>query len=782
MDSFFELIFDEVDLSITGDTQVCCPFPHPSTNGPFYETNPSAGVNLDKNTFHCFSCGLGLSETNFIAKYMDLSYSSADKLKSILSRAKEDEFDWEIVHNNLQNNEAWYNYLIDLGISKEVIHELKIGYEGNSGIAFPVSLFGKIVDVGTYRPNSKPKLKRRVGSKVGMLVPYDIWREDKSKGTIICAGEKDMAIARTYGLNAITVTGGERAIPTLFINDFKDRNVYIVYDNDKVGQEGASALAVHLKPIANKVKIIDLSGVCTEKGEDLYDFFKKYNKTKEDFKNLVKETPLFTEKEYQKEKDKIYPTLPLITACSPKYSSKTVRSNVQVISTIEAQFQIPSVIVATKGKSDPNKPTKNQLREGEQRQWYLGEYNMGDILYLMDSRLKENQIYGNILNLLKIDPKEENISIQNRSKETAYKCTVSDVMDTKENAQRTELIAYSLNNKLENGKKYRLTYKLVPHPFDGQKLIMVILDVEDVDDTITNFKVNDVTKEHLKQFQVTTTLEDRINDLTERVKGMLNAEYNDQLIQFIDFWYHTVLSFNLGKWKNIRGYLDSLLVGESRTGKSSTAEELQARYGVGKKVIMPNTTSASLIGGANKDSNGSFQTRVGTLGREHKGAVILEELGKAKNPNILKEITEIKSSGVIRIGRVDGGIEVPAEVRMISITNTKASDSLPKPISSYPNGISVVTDLVGTAEDIARFDLIAVFPFMADGDIDPFQEFKEPYSDEVYRTRIRWIWSRGPDQVIISKESYQHIVNHANRLNKQFNSYIKIFGTEAWKK
>ena len=40
-----------------------------------------------------------------------------------------------------------------------------------------------------------------------------------------------MMIARTKGFNAISFTGGENNCPTMFLNEFNGRNVYIIYDN-----------------------------------------------------------------------------------------------------------------------------------------------------------------------------------------------------------------------------------------------------------------------------------------------------------------------------------------------------------------------------------------------------------------------------------------------------------------------------------------------------------------------------------------------------------------------
>ena len=61
-----------------------------------------------------------------------------------------------------------------------------------------------------------------------MIIPFNIWKDSpEHKTTLICAGEKDMALARTHGFNAITLTGGEKSIPK-FLNAFKNRKVAIV--------------------------------------------------------------------------------------------------------------------------------------------------------------------------------------------------------------------------------------------------------------------------------------------------------------------------------------------------------------------------------------------------------------------------------------------------------------------------------------------------------------------------------------------------------------------------
>jgi hypothetical protein len=119
---------------------------------------------------------------------------------------------------------------------------------------------------------------------------------------------------------------------------------------------------------------------------------------------------------------------------------------------------------------------------------------------------------------------------------------------------------------------------------------------------------------------------------------------------------------------------------------------------------------------------------------------------------------------------------------MISLSNVKTSQGEIKSIASYPNGISIVTELVGTAEDIARYDILAVIGDKGSLVVDPFWMPEDPFPTDVYQTRVRWVWSRTAEQIIITESVGQHIINEANALNQEFNCHIKIFGTEAWKK
>ena len=312
---------------------------------------------------------------------------------------------------------------------------------------------------------------------------------------------------------------------------------------------------------------------------------------------------------------------------------------------------------------------------------------------------------------------------------------------------------------------------------------MVILDVEEASDSISNFHITDEVKKNLDKFrELEGTVPERINKLTEMVKAFIGYNGYNKLIEAVDLSYHTVLEFNFGTFKNVRGYLDTLIVAESRVGKSSTAEALQRLYGLGAFTSLAgnSATIPGIIGGSTK-VNGNYQTRAGLIPMNHRGLVIFEELAKC-NSNLVRELTDIRSSNQVRIARVSGVLTLPALVRMITLTNVRNTGSKIKPINSYPNGIDILVDLIGSPEDIARYDLMLILGDQGNKIVDPFWEPSTPFEPEAYQTRIRWVWSRTIDQIIIDKEVGKHILDRCNELNKTYDSHIKIFGTEAWKK
>lgn len=780
MGSFFEYYFSEYDFE-KKETAVCCPFPHHTESGAEYqETIPSAHINLDKGVFHCKVCEKGLSEVSFISEILGCKYEAASKIAS-LYRDVENLHSW----NQLKLNPRTKEICNELGISDEVIEELHLKTENREeDIAFPVLMYGKVVDVRNYSPyNRAAKIRSRAGSTTGMVIPFDLWiNTNPHTWTIICAGEKDMAVARSNGFNAITLTGGEKALPKI-LKPFKNRRVAICYDHDEAGIEGAKSVAAAILPYAAEVRICTgFHEVCKEHGEDITDFFTKYKKTKRDLQKYIIDSPVFTPEEAAVISKVTHPFVTLLEASQPKYIGRVVQSNIQVVATYEKAMPVPTTIHAVKlNISGDDK--YNLMQQGETRDWELCDKTCQDVLKLVDNNFTEQQIRDNTREILGITKIERDVKIERPTKETVYQCNVTDLFEvTTKNPQTIEFVAYVIGKRLESGKKYCITYKLTPHPFKGQQLTMIILDATEAADSITDFHLTEDNKKMLDQVKnMEGSVHDKVETLSEMAKSYIGYDGYNKLIKAIDLSFHAALQFNFNG-NTERGTLDTLIVTESRIGKSSTAEALQKLYSLGTFVSLAggNATIAGIIGGSNK-VNGSFQTRAGLLPMNHRGLVIFEELAKC-DKDLVKALTDTRSSGSVKITRVSGDLQLPALVRMITLSNVKSSSKNIQPIASYPNGITILVDLIGAPEDIARYDLMLVMGETGNRIIDPNWRPITPFEPDIYKTKIRWVWSRNPDQIIITRDVVEYIFKKCNELNSKYDSHIKIFGTEAWKK
>lgn len=782
--SFLSTFFHLPDGS--GENPVLCPFPHQYPSGElYYENKPSAHVNTTKQVFNCKACDRSYNEQTFISAVTGCKQEHRFKLVELFKRDLDTKEQWEM---SLSKTPQTNQRALDLGISQNVIDMLQIKTPTNEldTIAFPVFMYDSLVDIRIYDPGRTPKIRSLQGATNGMILPFDIWQASKQNVvTIICAGEKDMAIARSHGLNAITLTGGEKSLTKLPYY-FKGRKVAICYDNDEAGRQGGIKLANQLVEYATEVKVVtNFHEVCREKGEDITDFFVKYGKTKEDLVDCIKRTPAYIpEKEEPREEigeDSAYPTVDLYEA-SQHYVGEVVQSNIQVIAVGETAYRAPRYIKAIKTKQAEG--AKNDLDTGDVIEWKLTPKDCDSLLYLIDGNLKQAQITENIRKFIIKKPAERNLLIEIPEEITVYKVSVTDLYETVErNVQPMEYAAYSVGVKLESGKKYKIKYKLIPHPLKGNQLVMVILEAKQASDSVTSFQLDEKTINNLKMFQnLKPTVQESIDLQTEMLKAFIGYDGINKLIKIIDLSFNTPLRHNFGRTKNIRGYLDTLIIGESRTGKSSTADALRNLYGLGTFTSLAgnSATIPGLIGGSSKSSTGNMQTRAGVIPQNHAGLIIFEEFGKS-NKDVLRELTDIRSSNQVRIARVSGTTTLPALVRMIALTNTKTNGEI-KPIASYPNGISIVTELVPTAEDIARYDMILVLADTGKLEIDPLWEPIEPLPVQCYKDRIRWGWTRTPEQIIKSPEVEKYIVEQANRLNKKYPSHIKLFGTECDKK
>lgn len=779
----FDLVFPDL---VMGENSVICPF-HP-------DKNPSMQINTVDKIYHCFGCGRHGTENDFCMEYYGVSRDQVSQFKSLLLKS-DSLIDYEQFarDGDCQKSNFTYLELVHLGVPESLLEECKVGIEVYSDVdasglpyikpntmstrlVFPIIIKDRVIDHRAYTMEKgvMPKAKSDAGVPGGLVLPYHLWI-DNLEDTIICEGEKDMLFARMNGYNAISL-GGCNNVPYTFLESFRDRKVYIVYDNDNAGRAGAIKLANALYSVTKHIYIANIGEYCKEDKEDITDFFTKYGYKKDDFEDMLSKAKAFDSTAQEQFIKSNYPEVSLNEA-STTYLGKIVRSNVQVMATFEEQYSVPSYAMISKNDQGGNKD-KNMHSKGDTEYWSLQKSNFEDILVLTDNNLKEYQIKENIKQIMGWGY-EEGTKVTMSNPKTIFKASVADCTESivVKEIKRTEFVCYT-DVKLEAGKNYQLIYKVVPHPYKGQQQVLIVLEVKESNDVIA--VAADVTPkdiESLRRFQGLS-----FKELVERQKAYVKFNVNNTLLAFIDLWYHTPKAFNFGLFDNLKGYLDGLIITESRVGKSTTAQELSKIYGLGAIASLAGSsaTPAGLVGGSVGKSTYN-QIRPGLIPRQHNKAIIFEELAKAKY-SLMPELTDIRSSGLVRINRSVGDLTLPASVRMLFLTNPKMTDDgIVRPIISYPNGIEIIKPLIPAVEDIARFDFIYILGENP-GEIDPLWKPLPGFATEDLQTRIRWIWSRKTEQVILTDDITKLIVDYSKVLNDKYQCSVKIFSTETWKK
>lgn len=166
------------------------------------------------------------------------------------------------------------------GISDSVIASHKLDWNGNQ-IMIPVNDLDGNFLFNKYRRNpfgadDVPKYRYEKGSTAQLFNGDEI----KSSGIVfVLEGEMDAMRLESEFFSTVSTTGGAGTWKDEWTSLLKDKQIYIAYDNDDAGIQGAVKLLTKL-PGARMIMIPKEEGV-----KDVTDFLKKY-KT-EHFRHLI---------------------------------------------------------------------------------------------------------------------------------------------------------------------------------------------------------------------------------------------------------------------------------------------------------------------------------------------------------------------------------------------------------------------------------------------------------------------------------------------------------------
>lgn len=237
--------------------------------------------------------------------------------------------------------------------------------------------------------------------------------------------------------------------------------------------------------------------------------------------------------------------------------------------------------------------------------------------------------------------------------------------------------------------------------------------------------------------------------------------------------YCSVVQF---RWQDMilpRGWLDILVVGDTRCGKSVTAEGLQKYFGVGEIIKGENTSYAGLVGGLSQGArSGKWDLVWGKIPLNDRKLLIVDEASSLSVDDI-GNLSSLRSSGIAEVTKIKAGMTY-ARTRAIWLSNPRGNGIR---LSHYEYPIEAVKDLIGKPEDIARFDYaIAVRETDVSSELVNSRIANTAPTDNqaAFKSLVYWAWSLQPNDVIWNEQAVDACLTYAKEITKQYDSDIPI--------
>lgn len=242
----------------------------------------------------------------------------------------------------------------------------------------------------------------------------------------------------------------------------------------------------------------------------------------------------------------------------------------------------------------------------------------------------------------------------------------------------------------------------------------------------------------------------------------------------IDLVTKSVLSFNFDNEFVHRGWIDAIIIGDTRCGKGYVAEKLIYYFDVGEVVSGENVSFAGLVGGL-QQYNKHWVVTWGKIPMNDGGLVVIDEASEIP-AEVWTKLSRIRSEGIAEITKIQTQI-TNARARLLFLTNP-----INKTIANYSHGIQALSDVIKAPEDIARFDYALVVAHnevpITEINIHRNNTVKKYHNQQVEHDLIMWIWSRKANEIRFSKEAIDLTYKTSIELSKQYSFSVPLIQGE----
>lgn len=779
------------EWSAAGEGEIRCSCPVPTHK----DDTPSVNLNTVKAVWQCHAAGCKASGdiVSFLA--FALSSDRATILADLQNRyptiSLAKTIDPEAVerfHQCISEAGPLLTELSKRGVTHADIRSARLGF-WKGRITIPVfDVNRNIINVRRYLPGAPGDKKMQNTPGYGKAAIYQIEQLLSYDKVWFCGGELKALVAgrllNPHGVGAFAISAGEGTWRQEWNSLLKGKTVYICMDVDRSGEVAASELANQLLHACERALIIRLPLDTSKypKG-DINDYVGQENATAEDLLACMESAKPF---EGFQRRQAVPTKEPRSVPINRVLHPSNVRTRVSFEGVIQGFFETPYLVPKTVkvycDRSQPNCaicPIYASPITDEQCVVCEIDPASETLLHIVDAPSKVKvPVLKTALGIPACKSATLEVGEHSSVTEVRISPQVSVTSDVTGSETNIRVPAFLVDQRHTDANiPYRLVGVPYPHPKD-QSGVVVVTSAQQIEDSLASFSPS---KEDLQElidvFAPDEWTVDGIHEALTRVYEDLAYNVTGifgrlSMQTVLDLTWYSALFFQF-EGRRIKGWVNSILVGDSGQGKTEMTSLLCQHYGAGVRVECKNASIAGLIGGLQQLGTRWFVTW-GLIPQNDRRLVLLEE-AKGLQPQDIGRMTDMRSSGIAELPKIEQG-RANARTRLVFISNPREQ----RTIASFTYGVEAISQVVGALEDLRRFDVALV----VSSDQVKAEDINKRRADRVAtkhkatsalcRKSVLFAWTRTLDQIVFAEGVEDLIQTEALRLANTYSSTVPL--------
>jgi hypothetical protein len=345
---------------------------------------------------------------------------------------------------------------------------------------------------------------------------------------------------------------------------------------------------------------------------------------------------------------------------------------------------------------------------------------------------------------------------------------VSDDAAASERKHREAYCILRPGDNIEENGDYRFEGFTYPHPLTQHSVFLLDRYVPK-GNQFENFEPTPSDLNEMYNFRplsgqsVIEKLQDVADDLAYSTTLIRGRE--DLHLAYRTMW-HSVLNFKIFGTPIGKGWIEMLVIGDTRVGKSSVFKALAGHYNLGVMIDCKMQTIPGILGSVVQMPTGEYYAVAGILPQQDRGVVCFDEFSTLRyaGQSLIETLSSTRSEGIVRITKA-ATAEFRARVRSVWLANPGKGKLMSEMAST---GVEIIHDVIEQPEDIARFDY-ALALAQSDVPVDEINAAIHPmasrYSQRAAQNLLSWTYSRRPDQIVWLEASEAEVIEGQPRGN-----------------